>query len=139
MMKVSKVVMVLLAMLLSAGCVKYDINEILVSREDLSLTWKGVDQMDYDPLTWQAGCNVRRYEYRVHDDSMANYFAVRCSERPVAEGQNITADVEWTMTSSIKRYEGIKFSVMKLAPDGRIWLWSRTQQIGIVMKEIEHN
>lgn len=138
-MRLSRITVLLLVMAMAAGCVKIDIDEILISREDLSLTWKGEDQMDYDPLTWQAGSNVGRSEYRVHDDSMANYFVVRCSERPVTEGQYITADVEWTMKSAIKRYEGIKFSVMKLAPDGRIWLWSRTQQIGIVMKEMEHN
>lgn len=130
----------LLLMAVSAGsCVKYDIDEILLEREDLSLTWKGEDQVDYDPLTWQAGCNVRKGEYRVHDDSMANYFAVKCSERPVMEGQDITADVVWTMKTTIKRYEGIRMTVRKLAPDGRIWLWSRSQQIGVVIKEINHN
>lgn len=130
----------LLLMAVSAGsCVKYDIDEILLEREDLSLTWKGEDQVDYDPLTWQAGCNVRKGEYRVFDDSMANYFAVKCSERPVNEGQDITADVVWTMKTTIKRYEGIRMTVRKLAPDGRIWLWSRSQQIGVVIKEINHN
>ena len=130
----------LLLMAVSAGsCVKYDIDEILLEREDLSLTWKGEDQVDYDPLTWQAGCNVRKGEYRVFDDSMANYFAVKCSERPVNEGQDITADVVWTMKTTIKRYEGIRMTVRKLAPDGRIWLWSRSQQIGVVIKEIDHN
>ena len=130
----------LLLMAVSAGsCVKYDIDEILLEREDLSLTWKGEDQVDYDPLTWQAGCNVRKGEYRVFDDSMANYFAVKCSEHPVNEGQDITADVVWTMKTTIKRYEGIRMTVRKLAPDGRIWLWSRSQQIGVVIKEINHN
>ncbi len=130
----------LLLMAVSSGsCVKYDIDEILLEREDLSLTWKGEDQVDYDPLTWQAGCNVKKGEYRVHDDSMANYFAVKCSERPVMEGQDITVDVVWTMKTTIKRYEGIRMTVRKLAPDGRIWLWSRSQQIGVVIKEIDHN
>ena len=133
------IICVLLMAMSSGSCVKYDIDEILLEREDLSLTWKGEDQVDYDPLTWQAGCNVKKGEYRVHDDSMANYFAVKCSERPVMEGQDITADVVWTMKTTIKRYEGIKMTVRKLSPDGRIWLWSRSQQIGVVIKEINHN
>ena len=58
------------------GCVKYDVDEILLSRDDLSLTWKGEQQLSYDPLTWQIGCNVGRGEYRVHDDNMANYYIV---------------------------------------------------------------
>ncbi len=132
-------VCLLLVAVSSGSCVKYDIDEVLLERGDLSLTWKGEDQVDYDPLTWQAGCNVKKGEYRVYDDSMANYFAVKCSERPVMEGQDVTADVVWTMKTTIKRYEGIKMTVRKLAPDGRIWLWCRSQKIGVVIKEIDHN
>ena len=76
------------------GCVRYDMDEILLEREDLSLTWKGEDQIVFDPLTWQVSSNIRNCEYRVNDDNMANYFIVRCSERPVTEGQDVTADVE---------------------------------------------
>ena len=139
MRRLGYLICMLLMAVSSGSCVKYDIDEILLEREGLSLTWKGEDQVDYDPLTWQAGCNVKKGEYRVHDDSMANYFAVKCSERPVMEGQDITADVVWTMRATIKRYEGIRMTVRKVDPDGRIWLWSRSQQIGVVIKEIDHN
>ncbi len=119
------------------GCVKYDLDEILLAREDMSLTWKGEEQISYDPLTWQLSCNVRNAEYRVHDDSMANYYVIKCSERPVEEGQDLVADVEWTVATNIKRYEGSRFTVKKIGHDGLIWLWCKTQKIGIVIKEIE--
>lgn len=118
------------------GCVKYDVDEILLERDDLSLTWKGVEQLSYDPLTWQIGCNVGRGEYRVHDDNMANYYIVRCKDRPVSEGQDIYADIEWTVWNNIKRYEGVRLTVMKMDGDGKIWLWSKVQKIGVVVKEI---
>ena len=122
---------------LFCGCVKYDVYEILLARDDLSLTWKGEEQLSYDPLTWQTGCNVGRGEYRVHDDNMANYYIVRCKDRPVYEGQDVYADVEWTVRSNIKRYEGVRLTVMKTDGEGKIWLWSRTQKIGVVVKEIQ--
>ena len=119
------------------GCVKYDLDEILLAREDISLTWRGEEQISYDPQTWQLSCNVRKGEYRAHDDSMANYYVIKCSERPVEEGQDLVADVEWTVATNIKRYEGARFTVKKKGTDGLIWLWSNTQKIGLVIKEIE--
>ena len=35
------IICVLLMAMSSGSCVKYDIDEILLEREDLSLTWKG--------------------------------------------------------------------------------------------------
>lgn len=121
------------------GCVRYDMDEILLEREDLSLTWKGEDQIVFDPLTWQVSSNIRNCEYRVNDDNMANYFIVRCSERPVTEGQDVTADVEWTLATNIKRYEGIRFTVRKTGPDGLVWMWNKSQKIGVVIQELEQN
>ena len=119
------------------SCVKYDLDEILLERSDVSLTWKGEDQVVYDPLTFQLGCNDRKHEYRVNDDSMANYFVATFSEKPSSEGQDLTGNVEWTISSNIKRYEGARFTVKKIGADGTVWLWSRNQKIGIVVKEIE--
>lgn len=122
---------------LSCGCVKYDVEEILMERQDLSLTWKGEVQVVSDPLTWQIGYNQQRNEYRVHDDSMGNYFVIRCSERPSYEGMDVTADVEWTQRADIKRYEGIRFTVRKMDSEGRIWLWCKSQKIGVVVQELQ--
>lgn len=124
-----------LAFLLTA-CNPYDVNEILLVREDVSLTWKGTEQMSYDPLTWQMGCNAGKNEFRVHDDSMGNYFIVTCNARPDTEGQELEADVQWTMKTSIKRFEGVKFEVMKTSADGHVWLWSKTQGIGVVIRKL---
>ena len=35
------------------GCRRYDIDEILLQREDISLTVKGLDMLVYDPATFQ--------------------------------------------------------------------------------------
>ena len=67
---------------------------------------------------------------------MANYFIVKCSARPTDEGQELTADVQWTMISSIKRFERIRFEVKKVSADGYVWMWSRTHNIGVVVKKL---
>ena len=137
MMRILKIVFIFALAALSCSCVKYDLDEILLDRSDISLTWKGEDQVVYDPLTFQLGCNDRKHEYRVNDDSMANYFVATFSEKPSSEGQDLTGNVEWTISSNIKRYEGARFTVKKIGADGTVWLWSRNQKIGIVVKEIE--
>lgn len=136
-MKIALKYMLLCALLLTAaGCEPYDIDLVLLSREDVSLTWKGADQIVYEPDTWQIGYNAERNEFRVHDDEMANYFTVKCSARPTDEGQELTADVQWTMISSIKRFDGIRFEVKRVSADGYIWMWSKTHNIGVVVKKL---
>ena len=119
-----------------SACNPYDVDEILMVRDDISLTWKGAEQMTYDPLTWQMGYNARKNEFRVHDDSMGNYFIVTCNAIPDTEGQELEADMQWTMKTSIKRLEGVELEVKKTSADGRIWLWGRAQGIGVVVRKL---
>lgn len=132
-----KIMILAVVAVFSSSCVQYDVDEILIGRNDVSLTWKGEDQIVYDPLTFQLSCNSKKHEYRVNDDNMANYFVVMFSEKPSAEGQDLSANVEWTVSSNIKRYEGLRFTVRKVAGDGTVWLWNRSQKIGVVIKEVE--
>ena len=133
----SEILALFVLVLMSSACNPFDVEEVLLSREDISLTWRGNDQIVYDPLTWQIGYNDRTYEYRVNDDAMADYYIVRCDARLSSEGQEVYADVEWTVKSNIKRYEHLKFTVRKVGTDGRIWLWNRSQNIGVIVKVID--
>jgi hypothetical protein len=137
MMKGIHYILILMTVALLSGCNIYDIDEILLERDEISLTWKGVEQIVFDPMTWQVGYNSETYEYRVHDDDMADYFVLECETRPGTEGEDITASVEWTEKDDVRRYEDILFTVKKIAPDGRVWLWSRMQKIGVVVKQLE--
>lgn len=130
-------ILILMTVALLSGCNIYDIDEILLERDDISLTWKGEEQLVFDPMTWQVGCNTKTYEYRVHDDDMADYFVLECESRPDVEGEDITASIEWTVETDVRRYDHITFTVKRIAPDGRVWLWSRTQKIGVVVKQLE--
>ena len=123
------------AVLLTAltGCtyVGLDWNSSL---QGISLTWKGEQQVMYDPDTYQLGYNSSRNEYRVYDDRLAYWFTVRCSERPSEEGQNITADVSWTGESRTMEFKGISMTVEQTDENGMIWLWGAKERIGIVIQ-----
>lgn len=98
--------MILLTALITlSGCI-YDIDEILLEREDISMTVKGVEQFVYDPLTCQLGYNEEENEFRVLDDNLGNWFIVRCSSKPTSPGQEIRADLTWTTSDNIRKRKG---------------------------------
>ena len=135
-MKLFRITAVLLLTALLTGCVRYDLDEVLLSRSEVSLTWKGKAQIIYDPATWQMSYNSEKNEFRVNDDEMANYFVFRSKTRPSYEGQELNAYVEWTLKTNVKRYEGVRFEVKQVDDGGCIWLWSKSQKIGITVKEL---
>lgn len=136
-MKVAlKYIMLFVLLLVVAGCEPYDVDVVLLSRDNVSLTWKGMEQFVYEPDTWQKGYNFERNEFWVHDDNMANYFTVKCYESPTDEGQELKADVQWTMVSSIKKFVGIRFEVKRISADGYVWMWSKSNNIGLVVRKL---
>lgn len=129
--------MLVLLVLMSSCTDRFRVEEVLLDRDEVSLTWKGVEQLAYDPLTWQIGFNDERCEYRLNDDNMANFFVLRCDEHPVEVGQDVTASIEWTLATNIKKYDGLRFAVKKVDDSGKVWLWSRIQKIGVVVQRLE--
>lgn len=123
------------AMLAFASC-QYNVEEILLSRSDISLTMKGELEMTFDENTCQLGYNTGRNEFRVYDEKLANWFVLRCSAKPTSEGQKITADLEYTTADDVKTLTGLEFTVEDTNSDGFIWLWNRDKKIGIVVKSL---
>lgn len=126
---------ILIAMLFMTGC---SLNQSTlgptVESDLISLTWKETVQVEYDPATYQLGYDSRKNEYRVYDDRLSYWFTVTCSEKPVTEGQILTADVSWTAKSKTKTLKGIKFEVTKTDDTGMVWLWNQANKISIVLK-----
>lgn len=131
-----KRIILLLAAAMAVSCVRYDIDEILLQRTDVSLTWKGVLQMSHDPQTCQLGYNDAKNEYRVYDDNLGYWFIITCSEKPSYAGQELRADVEWTTDNDTKIERGAEFKVEKTSRDGQIWLWSKSKKIGAVIQQL---
>lgn len=131
-----KATLIILAALLLPGCRIYDIEEILLKREDISLTIRGEEMLVYDEETFQLGYNSEKNEFRVFDDNLANWFVLRCSERPSTEGQKLKADLSWTSDDTIRNRKGLAFTVEKTGPGGFLWLWCETEAAGVVIREL---
>lgn len=120
-----------------AGCKRQEEVKITASLTDISLSWKGKTQISYNPANYQLAYNDSKFEYRVYDDKLANWFIVRCSEEPGVEGETVIADVSWTGANSTKSFSALSFEIQKTDDKGLIWLWNASQKIGIVIKNIK--
>ena len=130
-----KVIMLTVLILCMTGCKEYDIDEILLQREDISITVTGAAMLVYDPATFQIGYNPERFEFRVFDDQMGNWFTLKCNSRPV-EGQDVKADLRWTTPNTTRTRNGLNFSVEKTDSEGHIWMWCEEEAIGVVVREL---
>ena len=126
----------LASLLALTGCKCYDVDVILLEREDLSLTVKGELQYSYDPLTCQIGQNVTENEYRIYDDALSNWLIVKCSEKPTHEGQELNATISWTTADDIRKENDLEFEVHKIDSKGKIWMWNNSKDIGVVIQEL---
>ena len=122
--------------IVAAGCNRFDIDEILLQREDISLTVKGAEEFSYDPDTCQLGYNDESNEFRALDDNAGHWFKIRCSVSPDTEGQVIKADLDYTTTNDNKSLRGVEMTVKKVSDDGRVWLWSDSRKTGVVVKRL---
>ncbi len=121
---------------MAAACNPFDEEVILLPKEDVSFTIRGVDQFFYNQKTCQMAHNRTTNEFRVFDDKISNYFIVRCEEMPTSKGQQVKADVTWTSSRNIKRLKDLTFTVKKTDDSGKIWMWCEQKNIGIVIKNL---
>lgn len=133
-----RLIILLTMAVLTVGCEFLVVsNEFLLSQEEVSLSWKNAVQIKYDSASYQMGYNDKNFEYRIYDDKIANWFTIRCSEKPISEGQTIMADVQWTGSKSTMTFTELEFKVEKVGEDGLVWLSNTTNSIGIVIKNIQ--
>lgn len=131
-----RIILIMAVLIGAAGCQTYDIGEILLQRDDISLTVRGEEQLKYIAETFQIGYNAELNEFRVFDDDMANWFVLKCSSRPDTEGQEVTADIRWTTPNTTKTKKSLTFRVEKTDSEGHIWLWCNNEAIGVVVQEL---
>ena len=115
---------------------RIDVDEILLSRSDLSLTIKGETIISFDENTCQLGYNTGSNEYRVYDEKLTSWYIAQCSAMPTSEGQEIKVDLEYTTQKSVKSIKGLECKVEKISSDGLIWLWNKDRQTGIILKQL---
>lgn len=129
------IIIILLAVASLSGCTLSLTGLEQMTSSDISLTWKGDLQISYDPETYQLGYSSRN-EYRVYDDKISDWFSIRCSEKPVSNGQTLQADVSWTKETRTMEFEDLEFTVVQTDETGKVWLWNASNRIGIVIKNL---
>lgn len=120
----------------STGCNRYHVEDILLPRNEISLTVKGADQIVYDEESWQLGYNDERNEFRIVNDKLNNWVILQCDAVPSTVGQSVTAYLEYTTSNDTRKLNGLTFTVEKTSPDGLIWLWNDDRKIGVVVKDL---
>lgn len=130
-------IIIFILAVLSSGCSPEGKEFVFMESSDISLSWKGSVQVLFNEQTCQLAYNDKRHEYRVYDDRLGDWFTLSCSQKPVAEGETIVADVSWTGDRTPKSYKGLEFTVRRVNEDGLIWLWNERNRIGIIIKDIQ--
>lgn len=117
------------------SCADVNIDEVLLSSTDISVSLKGKVQYTFNPNKGQAAYDRESNLYRYFDDDLGSWFEIRCSTRPATEGEVIKADIDWATKTSFRTEEGMVFTVEKTDETGMIWLWNDSEDIGIIIKE----
>lgn len=135
-MKNLYIIMAIIAAL-ATGCRGYDAEEVLLPRNDISLTIKGETIMSYEENSCQIGFNDERKEFRVLDNMLTDWFILRCEQIPSSQGQTIRAELEYTTVDDVKSITGLRLSVKKINTEGMVWMWEEEKEMGIVIKLLE--
>ena len=135
-MKRIYIICIAVTVALLSSCDRYQPEELLLPKSDISLTIKGEDQIRYDQETWQLGHNAEKNEFRAVNDKLTDWMILRCNATPSTVGQSVTAYLEYTTSNDTKKLNALTFTVEKTSPEGLIWLWNDDKKIGVVVKDL---
>ena len=127
----------LLGCLILSSCTGGKADPDFIATTDCNLRVKGEVVFKYTPNTCQTAFNRRNCEFRVHTDNMSDYYCVVLNLVPTAEGQKAKGSITWTNRSDVVTCKDLTFHVKKADRGGRLWLWCRKEQIGVVIHVLE--
>lgn len=109
-----------------------EFSEIDIIRMEVA----GQTVLVYNPKTCQMAFNRDRCEFRVHTDTMSDYFIVRMSEIPSELGQEVSADLTWTTSTDIRTRKNVTLLLVNMEGD-RLWLWDAAGKTGMEVRILE--
>lgn len=133
-----KLLIIIAAVMMAVACQKetgFDKTQITDSTVRLLVSKSEVFR--YDELQCQMAYNKSLKQFRAGTDNMSDYFIVKMSAVPTKAGQSLTADMEWTTSSSINNLSAVPFEVVQMDADNNAWLWSSKQDISLVLKILQ--
>jgi hypothetical protein len=117
------------------GCNQFDVEEVLLVRDDVSLTVKGEPVFVYEPDNCQTAYNSERNEYRAMTDDLSRYFVLRADQTLSDIGQEFSADLIYKTDKKEKTEKSLTFKIEKISnADGLVWLWCSSRNIGLVIR-----
>ena len=123
------------AIALLHSCSPYKIDEILISRNDVSLTIEGVPVFVFNDDKCQVAFNTERNEYRAMTDDMTDYFILKANQKLTDVDQQFTADLIHSTSGSANTFENLTFTIEKISKEsGLVWVWCKDNAIGAVVK-----
>ena len=126
-----------LALLSLTACLRYDIDEVLLERTDVSLTLKGKLHYAYSADYGQMAINADRTLFRYMTDDLATWMEVKCQTKPGGVGEKILADVRWKSTLSEGEEKDLEFEIRQTDGSGTTWLWNNANNIGLIIRDFE--
>jgi hypothetical protein len=135
MKKIVLCLIVLVSLVGVSGCKRYDVNEVLLNWDEISLTVKGNAVFVFNTDGCQYAYNYGRNEYRAMTDDASGYFVLRAHDRPTYVGQEFTASLTYAENGNVKSQAGQMFRVEKMDEQrGMVWLWCHSCSIGLVIR-----
>lgn len=135
MKRIALYVLAFAALTLAHSCSPYKIDEILMSRDDVSLTIEGLPVFVYNEDKCQLAYNTERNEYRAMTDDMTDYFILKANQKLTTIDQQFTADLTYTTSGSPTTLKELSFTIEKISNEsGLVWVWCKEYAIGIVAK-----
>ena len=135
MKKIALYILAFATLTLAHSCNPYKIDEILISRDDVSLTIEGLPMFVYNEDKCQLSYNTDRNEYRAMTDDMTDYFILKAQKKLTSVDQQFTADLIYTTSGTANTLNDLTFTVEKISNEsGLAWVWCKSNAIGIVLK-----
>lgn len=136
MRRIATYITVLVTTALACGCVKtYEPDQFFLEENNVVLKIDGKSKLKYDPEKSQLGFSPDRKQFRLHNDTMSEFFILTCSELPTKQGQNIKCSLKYCTPNEIDYKTGLEFNVRKFSDD-TIWLWCKKKNIGLTVKTL---
>lgn len=137
MRKVLAILPALSVLFLSSGCEKgLEPDPGFTAGGALALTVRNSVKVEYVPETYQIGFNADRHQFRIHNDTMSEYYILRCQDLPDHQGQKIRCSLKYASEGKAF-YKGVlTYEVLKTDNDGKFWLWNTEKGIGAAVREI---
>ena len=127
-----------LAVLILSACNNNGLTPLapFVNDDTVRLEIDGVRVFEYSDNTCQLAFNSSRNEFRVHTDTMLDYFIVKLDAVPRSPSTKVKADISWSTDYGVRTRENITLDTKRVRGDV-IWLCDESQHNAIVLRILE--